>query len=118
MLAGLARLDEATSSVAASPPEAAAADPGAFVQCVVSESVEVWLPLSGIVDPAKETERLGKQRAKLEKEAAGLAGRLASPAFAEKAPAAVVEKSRKELQELQEQLQAVETRMEQMAALL
>ena len=117
MLAGLARLDEATSSVAASPP-ARRRDPGAFVQCVVSESVEVWLPLAGIVDPAKETERLGKQAAKLEKGAAGLAGRLASPPSWRRRPPRWWRRAEGTPGAPAEQLQAVETRMEQMAALL
>ena len=88
------------------------------MQLVVSDGVEVYLPLSGIVDPAKEVGRLGKQAAKLEKEVGGLAGRLKSPKFVEKAPAQVVEKSRKELAELEEQLAAVRSRMAQMEALL
>ena len=118
LLAALARLDADASTVSAAAPEAAAADPGSFVQLVVSDGVEVYLPLSGIVDPAKEVGRLGKQAAKLEKEVGGLAGRLKSPKFVEKAPAEVVEKSKKELAELEEQLAAVRSRMAQMEALL
>ena len=118
LLAALARLDADASTVSATAPEAAKADPGSFVQLVVSDGVEVYLPLSGIVDPAKEVGRLGKQAAKLEKEVGGLAGRLESPKFVEKAPAQVVEKSRKELAELEEQLAAVRSRMAQMEALL
>ena len=96
----------------------AVSDPGAFVQIVVSDGVTVYLPLSGIVDPAKEIARLTKRATKLEKEASGLAGRLASPKFAEKAPADVVEKSKKELAELEEQLSSVRERMATMEALL
>ena len=49
----LARLDVDASSVSSEPPAAAVADPGAFVALVVSEGLEVYLPLSGIVDPKK-----------------------------------------------------------------
>ena len=118
LMSTLARLDVEASSVLAEPPAEAVSDPGSFVQLVVSEGLEVYLPLSGIVDPAKEIARLTKQAAKLEKESQGLAGRLNSPKFVEKAPAAVVEKSKKELSELEEQLASVKARMEQMEVLL
>ena len=104
-------------AVCAAAPADAVETPGDFVQTVVSDGVEVYLPLSGIVDPAKELARLGKQAGKLEKEVAGLAGRLKSPKFVEKAPAEVVEKSKKELAELEEQLASVRSRMSQMEAL-
>ena len=117
MVGGLARLDADASRVCAAAPADAVETPGDFVQTVVSDGVEVYLPLSGIVDPAKELSRLGRQAGKLEKEVAGLAGRLKSPKFVEKAPAAVVEKSKKELAELEEQLASVRSRMSQMEAL-
>mmetsp|Transcript_7695 Transcript_7695/g.30397 ORF Transcript_7695/g.30397 Transcript_7695/m.30397 type:complete len:795 (-) Transcript_7695:1421-3805(-) len=117
MVGGLARLDADASRVCAAAPADAVETPGDFVQTVVSDGVEVYLPLSGIVDPAKELARLGKQAGKLEKEAEGLAGRLKSPKFVEKAPAEVVEKSKKELAELEEQLASVRSRMSQMEAL-
>ena len=117
MVGGLARLDADASRVCAAAPADAVETPGDFVQTVVSDGVEVYLPLSGIVDPAKELARLGKQAGKLEKEVDGLAGRLKSPKFVEKAPAAVVEKSKKELAELEEQLASVRSRMSQMEAL-
>lgn len=118
LVSTLARLDVEASAVVAEPPAAAVADPGAFVQLVVSEGLEVYLPLSGIVEPRKEIERLTKQAAKLEKESSGLAGRLNSPKFVEKAPADVVEKSKKELSDLEEQCASVKARMGQMEALL
>jgi len=118
LVSTLARLDADASSVASEPPVAAVADPGAFVQLVVSEGVEVYLPLSGIVDPVKEIGRLTKQAAKLEKEAGGLAGRLQSPKFVDKAPAEVVEKSKRELSELEDQLASVRARVGQMETLV
>ena len=67
-----------------------------LVQQTVFDGVEVFLPLAGIVNPAKESARLQKQAAKLEKVIGGLAGRLGSPKFVEKAPEEVVRKSEKE----------------------
>jgi valyl-tRNA synthetase len=118
LLSTLARLDAEASAVTDVAPDAAISDPAAFVQIVVSDGVTVYVPLSGIVDPAKEIARLTKRATKLEKEASGLAGRLKSPKFTEKAPADVVEKSRKELAELEEQLSSVRERMATMEALL
>lgn len=47
------------------------------IELVVAEGLEVFLPMAGLFDAAKEIERLGKQQAKLEKELAGLQARAA-----------------------------------------
>jgi valyl-tRNA synthetase len=118
VVASLARLDlDSETCVSSTPPAEALENPASFVQQVVADGVEVYLPLAGIVDPAKESARLEKQAAKLEKEIGGLAGRLSSPKFVEKAPEEVVRKSEAELAELRERLAAVAARLEQMKAL-
>jgi len=118
VVASLARLDlDSETCVVSNPPAEALENPASFVQQVVADGVEVYLPLAGIVDPAKESARLEKQAAKLEKEIGGLAGRLSSPKFVEKAPEEVVRKSEAELAELRERLAAVAARLEQMKAL-
>jgi valyl-tRNA synthetase len=118
VVASLARLDlDSETCVVSSPPAEALENPASFVQQVVADGVEVYLPLAGIVDPAKESARLEKQTEKLEKEIGGLAGRLSSPKFVEKAPEEVVRKSEAELAELRERLAAVAARLEQMKAL-
>ncbi len=53
---------------------------------------------------AKEIERLQKQQAKLEKELAGLNGRLSNPKFVDKAPEKVVAEARQQAAEMGEQL--------------
>ncbi|WP_296764322.1 valine--tRNA ligase [Sediminimonas sp.] len=55
------------------------------------------LPLAGVIDVDAEKARLQKAHAKLEKELAGLRGRLNNPKFAESAPAEVVEETRENL---------------------
>jgi valyl-tRNA synthetase len=55
------------------------------------------LPLAGVIDVDAEKARLQKAQAKLEKELAGLRGRLNNPKFAESAPAEVVEETRENL---------------------
>ncbi|MCR8722964.1 valine--tRNA ligase [Frigidibacter sp. ROC022] len=52
------------------------------------------LPLAGIIDVAAENDRLSKALAKLEKDLAGLNGRLKNPKFVESAPEDVVEETR------------------------
>lgn len=46
---------------------------------------QVLLPLAGLFDVAKERSRLSKQRAKLDKELAGISARLNNPDFMAKA---------------------------------
>ena len=118
LIASLARLDVDKSSVSSTPPAEVASAPENFVQIIVNESLEVYLPLAGLADPVKEVERLSKQEAKMQKDFDGLSGRVNSPSFVDKAPAAVVEKARKELNDLQEQLAVVRSRIQQMQALV
>ncbi|HEY0780657.1 MAG TPA: valine--tRNA ligase [Gemmatirosa sp.] len=54
----------------------------------------VFVPLVGLVDVAKEREKLTKELAGLEKQLAALRGRLANAGFVDRAPAAVVEAER------------------------
>jgi valyl-tRNA synthetase len=63
--------------------------------------VEVFLPLAGLVDPEEERARLQKELAEAELQIKRLEKLLKSP-FAEKAPAAVVQKEREKLAGYQE----------------
>ncbi len=62
--------------------------------------ITAYLPLAGLVDLAKERERLTKELADLEQQIGRLTGLLNSP-FAQKAPEAVVQKERAKLADLQ-----------------
>jgi valyl-tRNA synthetase len=64
---------------------------------VAVEGGTFGLPLGDVIDIAAETARLGKARAKLDKEIAGLRGRVMNPKFAESAPPEVVEETREAL---------------------
>src|SRR5216684_3517209 len=59
--------------------------------------VEIYLPLSGLLDIGKELERLDKEIAQARQEVARLQGRLANEAFVAKAKPEVVEKEREKL---------------------
>lgn len=118
LISTLARLDVAETVVASAPPDEVAAAPENYVQIIVNDSLEVYLPLAGLADPVKEVARLTKQETKMQKEIDGLSGRVNSPSFVNKAPAAVVEKARKELSDLEENLAVVRSRIAQMQALV
>ncbi|HEX9616259.1 MAG TPA: valine--tRNA ligase [Anaerolineales bacterium] len=63
---------------------------------LVVGSVEIYLPLGGLVDVAEERARLEKELDEAEAQISRLEGLLAGP-FAEKAPAPVVQKEREKL---------------------
>jgi valyl-tRNA synthetase len=66
---------------------------GGAAQIVIDEATFI-LPLEGVIDIAAEKARLTKSLAAAQKEAQSLAGRLANPAFVEKAKPEAVEKAR------------------------
>ena len=63
---------------------------------VVVDEATFALPLEGVIDLAAERTRLAKGAEAAEKEAASLAGRLANPAFVEKAKPEAVAKARED----------------------
>jgi valyl-tRNA synthetase len=112
-LVSLARLDPASTSVYVAGSEGArAASSDDSVQLIVQDGIEVYLPLSGLIDPEKERQRLTKQQKKLMADIAKLSGQLQSSGFVDKAPAALVEKARAELAELETQANMVAKSLE------
>ena len=69
-----------------------------------SGEVEVVVHLAGLIDPAKERERLAREIAKAEKDLSGLRKRFESPDFAARAPAEVVEQGQRDIAGLDEKL--------------
>ena len=61
------------------------------------------LPLAGVIDVAAEQARLSKTLAKLEKDIAGVSGRLGNPKFVASAPEEVVEENRDQLARAEEE---------------
>ena len=104
-LVPLARIDPAGFTVTT---EACSDEAGERreVRHAVKEGLLLTVPMDGILDPAKERERLAKRRQKLAQEAKGLEKRLASEGFRAKAPAAVVDKAQVELQELRRMMRS------------
>jgi valyl-tRNA synthetase len=71
--------------------------PRASARAVLAGGAEVAVPLEGLIDFAKERERLGGEREKLQQEAAKLEAQLSNRNFVERAPAEKVEVLRQRL---------------------
>ena len=88
----LARLDSLDIDPAAQAPRLSASN--------VAKGNEIIVPLTGAIDFAAEVARLDKELAKLGKEHAMLSGKLANPAYVEKAPQDLVERDQARVAEL------------------
>jgi valyl-tRNA synthetase len=90
-------------SVAVFSPEQAEVAPPVKALAAVSGELQVLLPIEGLVDLDALRGRLEKDIAKADREIKGLAGRLANPNFADKAPPEVVAECRANLLEAEAQ---------------
>lgn len=70
----------------------------------VVRNIEIFLPLSGLLDPAVERERLQKQIDKLSKELQGISGKLKNENFLNNAKTEVVDKEREKYAEVNTKL--------------
>jgi valyl-tRNA synthetase len=75
------------------------------------------VPLAGLIDQEAEMARLDKRLAKLEKELAGIRGRLGNESFVAKAPADVVEKAREQQASVEREAAELAEQRERIAAL-
>ena len=73
--------------------------------------MECYLPLAGMVDLAAERARLEKEIAEARAEIERTGQLLANPAYVAKAPAAVVDKDRTRLAEVNDRLSRLEERL-------
>ena len=90
------------------------AKPEKTVSLIVG-NVEVYLPLTGMVDLDTERERLSKDLAEVEGQIAHTEGLLANKNFTGKAPAQVVEQERNKLANLQQHATKLRERLESLA---
>jgi len=102
----LGRIDDAGLQLVA--PGEVPSSLGQTVHLIVQDGLEVFLPMSALVDAAKELARLGKQAEKLKKDILGLETRLTSPGFADKAPESVISEVKANIADKKDQLLAVE----------
>lgn len=75
---------------------------------IITDSATVYLPLSELIDTAKERARLEGEQKRVTSEIARLSGKLANAGFVSKAPAAVVEGERAKLEKYRETLSGIE----------
>jgi valyl-tRNA synthetase len=101
----LAKVDEARLSITAQ-----LAEKPKNAIALVEGSTEVFLPLEGLVDVGVERDRLKKELADLDRQIAKSEGLLGSD-FVNKAPAALVEKERAKLAQLQDSRAKVQARL-------
>ncbi|MBW0181767.1 MAG: valine--tRNA ligase [Vulcanococcus sp.] len=92
-------------------PAAAEANPATKALAGVSGELQVLLPIEGLVDLEALRARLEKDIAKAEKEIKGLAGRLANPNFADKAPPEVVAECKANLADAKAQAELARRRL-------
>ncbi|WP_315787020.1 valine--tRNA ligase [Fischerella sp. JS2] len=78
-------------------------------------TVQVLLPLAGVVDIEAYVAKLQKRLTKLEAEIKSLTGRLSNPKFVEQAPPNVVKETRDALAEAQKQAEILRDRLRQLA---
>ncbi|OGI22847.1 MAG: valine--tRNA ligase [Candidatus Melainabacteria bacterium RIFOXYA12_FULL_32_12] len=81
--------------------------PAQSATAVVSTS-RIIVPLAGLIDIDKETQRQKKKIEALEKEKKGLEARINNPRFVESAPETVVKQTNERINEINQQYQAVE----------
>ncbi len=79
--------------------------------------MKVLIPMAGLIDKEAELARLSKELDKLKKEQARLQGKLNNENFTARAPAEVVEKERKKLQDVISALTNLEKQYEKIQAL-
>jgi valyl-tRNA synthetase len=103
----LARLEEV---------EVGAAEAGQPAAKLLAAGAELYLPLAGMLDLDEERSRLERERAGLEGERARAEAKLANREFVEKAPAAVVDRARARLAEVDAALAKVGERLEELTA--
>jgi valyl-tRNA synthetase len=67
-------------------------------------TLEILVPMAGLIDPAAELERLAKQQRKVDVDLKKMEGKLANAEFAKNAPPEVVAKDRQRLAELRTEI--------------
>ena len=76
-------------------------------------NVEVYVP--GLIDPVKERERLTVKLARIVEDIQKSESRLQNADFVKRAPAAIVERERQKLSELQTQMASLETALKELS---
>ena len=89
-----------------------------FVDTIAGKTLgrSITIGIEGVIDIAKETQRLKKELANVEKYAAGIEKKLGNKRFVENAPAEVVEEEKTKLSESQERRDAIQQSLQQLSS--
>jgi len=82
---------------------------------LLADSVEIYLPLAGMVDIGQELERIDKEIAQAQQEVARLQSKLANESFVIRARPEVVEKEREKLATQEERIEKLKARRVELA---
>ena len=80
-------------------------------------SMDLLIPMAGLIDKDAELSRIAKQLEKTQQELARVAGKLANEGFVAKAPEAVLQKERAKQAELEQAVAKLQTQQAEIAAL-
>jgi valyl-tRNA synthetase len=84
---------------------------------LLAGTVEIYLPLAGMIDIGKELERLDKEIAQTQQEQSRLQSKLANENFVSRAKSEVVAKDREKLAAQEERLGKLTARRDELAGL-
>jgi valyl-tRNA synthetase len=93
--------------------ETLAQDPGKVIAGVCG-TVQVIIPLTGLVDVTTLRNKLEKNLAKIEADMKSLQGRLNNPGFVNKAPAEVIQEAKESLAEAEKQAEILRDRLQRL----
>ena len=110
LIVNLARLSEFEAAPPGDQPPSAAA--------AVIEDAALFVSLDGIIDFDKEIQRLEKETGKLQKELKGIAKKLNNEDFLDKAPEAVIQKTRDRHGSLSEKQQKLQENLDRIRAMV
>ncbi len=82
----------------------------------VVDGMKILIPIAGLIDKQAETERLGKQAGQIDSELVRVRKKLGNRQFVDKAPASVVAKERKKLDDLKSKRRIIEQQMEKICS--
>ncbi len=80
-------------------------------------TMEILVPMAGLIDKDAEIARLSKESAKLELDITKTEGKLSNAAFVDKAPAEVVEKERARVAENKVSIEKLREQIQKISAL-
>jgi valyl-tRNA synthetase len=80
-------------------------------------TLEIMVPMAGLIDPAAELDRLAKQQRKADADLKKMEAKLTNAEFAKNAPAEVVAKDRQRLVELRTEIAQLSAQIARVTAL-